>query len=581
MFSCSAVELIREARFQFVDNEYDVRLGYGNKNPENQHKVRFKFIDQTEEIRRQYAANSWDLSSPLAPPSASDWRRTPAIANASSAPPSPPIHNPPAPPIASEIGGSSWNPSSPLVSPMASGCCRTPALVNASSALPPLQTHNLPAPPFASEIGDSSRDLSSPLTPPLALDWCRTPVLVNASSALPPLQIHDPPASPISSEIDAFFQDRYRHTVGPWFDLFDTAHHFSCLVPHVALSHLLLFQSGLACAAKQHYLTSTQCFAAALAYYSAARRTLPACLTNASLSSSPAVFASCLLLAYCEMIDASSQDWHLHLSDATALVSAHGWNGKSDCLAQACFWIYCRMDILSSLATGVQTSLSPHAWPPPAALFTGDDWCNATLHLLAEVHNLLCDVRLPHASVATLSASWVDLLSRLASHAQAQPAHLRAVAVSAPPSGSPLRRVMYVSPASAAGQQLFSLACLLHILCFPTRSRAARREHYVVHADDAARLVDDIIANSIADSRDCCRANAVQPLTSAGMALVGDDKRAALVELLLSIGKRTGWRTRGNVEILRSWWQHGYENQEAILMRVFEDGASIGVAARS
>lgn len=85
-------------------------------------------------------------------------------------------------------------------------------------------------------------------------------------------------------------------------------------MPHLALSHPLLLLSSFACAAKQYYLTLTLRADTALTYYDDALRMLTAALEDVSRSSSTAVFASCLLLAHCEMIDASNQNWHLHLS---------------------------------------------------------------------------------------------------------------------------------------------------------------------------------------------------------------------------------------------------------------------------
>lgn len=129
------------------------------------------------------------------------------------------------------------------------------------------------------------------------------------------MPVYRPPPKPITSELDALFLDRYCHIVGPWFDLLDSEGHFSYVVPHLALLHLLLLLSSLACAAKQYYLTLTLRADTALTHYDDALRMLTAALEDVSRSSSStAVFASCLLPAHCEMIDASNQDWHLHLS---------------------------------------------------------------------------------------------------------------------------------------------------------------------------------------------------------------------------------------------------------------------------
>lgn len=137
---------------------------------------------------------------------------------------------------------------------------------------------------------------------------------------------------------DLFYLDRYCHVIGPWFDLFDQQKHFSLVVPHAALESPLLYLSSLACASRQHHLTSANNVDTALSYYDDALQMLTAALRDEDTSSSTAVFASCLFLAHCEMIGASTQDWHLHLSGTYSLIRAHGWHGQCGGLGQACFW---------------------------------------------------------------------------------------------------------------------------------------------------------------------------------------------------------------------------------------------------
>lgn len=132
--------------------------------------------------------------------------------------------------------------------------------------------------------------------------------------------------------------NRYCTVIGPWFDLFDFRRRFSLEVPHLALQNRLLLLSAMACAARQHHLTSAQPVKTALTYYDEALQLLGVSLKDFSRSSSAAVFASCLLLAHCEMIGASTRDWHLHLSGALSLVTTHGWHRCTAGLGQACLW---------------------------------------------------------------------------------------------------------------------------------------------------------------------------------------------------------------------------------------------------
>ena len=101
------------------------------------------------------------------------------------------------------------------------------------------------------------------------------------------------------------------------------------------------------------------------------------------------------------MIDARSLDWHTHLSGTSTLCTTQGWHGSSGGVAQSCFWVYCRMDLLASIARSEHTLLPTSSWLGTGAsvysyddgqTFEPDSWCNRVVLLLAETHNLLCDV---------------------------------------------------------------------------------------------------------------------------------------------------------------------------------------------
>jgi hypothetical protein len=139
---------------------------------------------------------------------------------------------------------------------------------------------------------------------------------------------------PISNEKDAFYMSRYVEFIGPWFDLFDiNTRHFSDTVPQLALHSQLLKLACLAAAARQHYLVTGNGQEDALTYYNLALRTLSAQLQSSSHE--PVTFASCLLIAHCEMIESKAGSWNLHLKGTCELVMAHGYNGQSGGLAQA------------------------------------------------------------------------------------------------------------------------------------------------------------------------------------------------------------------------------------------------------
>jgi hypothetical protein len=357
---------------------------------------------------------------------------------------------------------------------------------------------------------------------------------------------------------DLFYLDKYCHVIGPWFDLFDQERNFSLVVPHLSLENPLLQLSSLACASRQHHQTSSSNVDTTLTYYDDALQMLTASLRDESTSSSAAVFASCLFLAHCEMIGASTQDWHLHISGTYSLIRTHGWHGQSGELGQACFWIYCRMDLLSSLATGEPTRLDTSHWiPNPSSLpevWTIDAWANHAVFILGQVHNFLCKVRQTPTSAPCLFAEWQSLNNFIDSHEQNQPSVFRPL-VSLPPSrDSPFPSNLYISEAVSAALQIFDLARFFLILSRPERSRSERIARFQAQGEIATVYIDRIIANSIINRHDVNWATAVQLLSSAGHALVGWRKRKALLGLLIDIQSRTGWNTRDNVAWLLEWW---------------------------
>jgi hypothetical protein len=141
-------------------------------------------------------------------------------------------------------------------------------------------------------------------------------------------------AAPITDEKEAFYLARYTDIIGPRFDMFDsTSRYFSLVLPHLALSNRLVLLACIASAARQYSLVTNHGHHDALAYYNEAIKMLSDHLNDSGHE--PATFASCLLIAHCEMVESKASDWILHLKGAGELVAMHNWNGRSGGLAQA------------------------------------------------------------------------------------------------------------------------------------------------------------------------------------------------------------------------------------------------------
>ena len=337
----------------------------------------------------------------------------------------------------------------------------------------------------------------------------------------------------------------------------------------MSLSYPVLHLSALACAAKQYYLTHlAQRADTALLYYDRALRILTESLHQVSLSASPAILASCILLAECEMIGNSYQDWHLHIEGTYSLIRTHGWHGCSGGLEEACFWIYCRMDVLSSLATAKPTNLDTSRWiPSNNALaprdgsddWNVDAWSNYTVLLLARIHNLLCKVRgeEPYDPPSSLFEEWNVLQESIDIHERRQPLQFRPLAVLdsyKDNKENPFPCVHYSSEPVCSATQLFDLAQLLLILARPERSRQDRMARFAARANLFMDYAKRVIANSISNRHEVSWVCAVQLLSSAGLALSEWSERKALLQCLKDIHLQSGWTTQENINGLLAWW---------------------------
>ncbi|KIW19536.1 hypothetical protein PV08_00108 [Exophiala spinifera] len=381
---------------------------------------------------------------------------------------------------------------------------------------------------------------------------------------------------PITDPTEAFFMERYCNILGPWFDMFDTIRHWSHAVPHLSLSNPSLFRSIIASCSKQYSLVSGESSIYALDQYNRGLKELTRALGEGegngseSTTGHAAVFASCLLIGYCEMIDAQSLDWHTHLSGTFSLCSSQGWHGRSGGVAQSCFWVYCRMDLLAAIARARHTLLDPSRWLPDGTSLAPprqrahdwdlDSWCNHVVVLLAQTHNLLCDVRQPlrtSTEQSELEERWNGMSTSLDTHESSRPIALRPI-IDLPPKDPrmPFRQIIYVSAAACAATQMMDLACLFLILAFPDRTPAERAVRLMSESvcREAVGLSRKIVSNSIANRHPIAWANAVQLLSSAGTILVGRPEREALLRVLNDIKLETGWNTLGNCQSLRAWW---------------------------
>lgn len=193
------------------------------------------------------------------------------------------------------------------------------------------------------QVTDASIEVSS-----VALDQRPSP--------RPGLSSH---GTPITDATDAFFLWRYIDFIGPRFDMFDDApRYFSTVVPQLALKDPLVLLACVAVAARQYSLVNDQqqrSHEQALTYYNAAIHLLSKRLHDSGPD--PAVFASCLLIAHCEMVESKASAWDLHLKGTGDLLKMYGWHGMSGGLAQA----VCPISVCCDHVANLQPSIHSHS----------------------------------------------------------------------------------------------------------------------------------------------------------------------------------------------------------------------------
>ncbi|KAH2068636.1 hypothetical protein KXX03_009634 [Aspergillus fumigatus] len=405
------------------------------------------------------------------------------------------------------------------------------------------------------QVTDASIEVSS-----VALDQRPSP--------RPGLSSH---GTPITDATDAFFLWRYIDFIGPRFDMFDDApRYFSTVVPQLALKDPLVLLACVAVAARQYSLVNDQqqhSHEQALTYYNAAIHLLSKRLHDSGPD--PAVFASCLLIAHCEMVESKASAWDLHLKGTGDLLKMYGWHGMSGGLAQASFWIYCRMIILASLCAGKPAALEPREWLPGGVFcdpptWTLKSWQKKVVFLLGMVHDFWSRTPpddMDRPTKQRHDAQWKELEAELVSLQTQAPAVCSPISI-LPPNGedTPFQSVRYLNGPVSAAWQMLHTAFLIHTICTPC-SPASSRLSVLSRPDVTGRAqmyARQIVANSLANRCTIAWANAVQLLTLAGQCLVVEAERNACVRVLQEIQQQTGWNTRASIDRLGAAWENAW-----------------------
>jgi hypothetical protein len=194
----------------------------------------------------------------------------------------------------------------------------------------------------------------------------------------------------VASCDEAYLVHHYVHKRGPLLDVCDPLSHFGRLVPELALTSPLLYNSLLAVSA--HDLSRTAGYDSTMAelYHERCVELLIPMLDDLSVVSEDVVAATVLLRNYEQMASAiTGVDCERHLSGTCAFMNSERSSATAGGLRQASFWIFVRQDLDVALSQQRPLKLDLDAF----AADMGDsnvprddcDWANRMVWVTAEV----------------------------------------------------------------------------------------------------------------------------------------------------------------------------------------------------
>lgn len=233
------------------------------------------------------------------------------------------------------------------------------------------------------------------------------------------------------------------------------------------------------------------------------------------------------------------------------------------CLPLKSFWIFYRMIILASLASGMSAAADMGRWLPLGyfpcpAEWTLDSWQSKVVYLLGSVQNFWARTRNKHDkdTLEELNAEWKSLGDQLLRHQSQAPVTCQPLSIIPPNDDTPFETVRYVNGPVSAAWQMLHTAYLVLAISQPS-PRAARLA--LLSSPEVTRkaslFAKKIVSNSITNRCTIAWANAVQLLTIAGQCLVEAGERQACLRALDDIQHHTGWDTRANMDRLSAAWR--------------------------
>lgn len=359
----------------------------------------------------------------------------------------------------------------------------------------------------------------------------------------------------------------YLDEIAVWLDMFDSERHFQLQIPQLAKSAGHLHYSVLALSARQiERKDPEKPYTESLGLYQEAIQLILQELHTLDT----AVIASCVLLCVLEMMSSAPRAWSRHLDGCAMLLEAAGVNGVVGGVRQSLFWCFARMDVWGGFLGDTLTKIPTSRWFVPSKSMVDaishfkegsgcDSYANYAVFLCASVVNVISNKG--DSSVGqygadstfkpTFSAQWKALFDLLEDWYNRRPEYMEPI-ISFPSNSEehqqPFPSVLYSNSPAINGNQLYHAATLLMLQEKP------KDVHLVKSAKSILWHARQICGIAASNHSHGPWINALQPLWIAGKIMSHASEHMAILEVLASIERETGWATAWRAQDLKDYW---------------------------
>jgi hypothetical protein len=390
----------------------------------------------------------------------------------------------------------------------------------------------------------------------------------------PKKQVHEPGSKSILSNFTKISESRkielwrnYLDEVAIWLDMFDSERHFQLQIPQLAKSAEHLQCSVLALSARQmERKDPDRPYIESLGLYQEAIRLIIQELHTMDT----AVIASCVLLCVLEMMSSSPRAWGRHLDGCAMLLEAAGVNGVVGGVRQSIFWCFARMDVWGGFLGDTLTKIPTNRWFVPSKPMVDaishlkegsgcDSYANYSVFLCASVVNVISnradssvsEYGAEPASKSTFSARWKALFDLLEDWYKRRPRDMQPIISFSSALGEqqhPFPSVLYSNSPAINGNQLYHAATILMLQEKPKDVYLPKNAKSILWH---ARQICGIAASNYGHGP---WINALQPLWIAGKLMSHVTEHKAILDILASIERETGWATAWRAQDLKDYW---------------------------